>query len=280
MPNQRSLSDSERIQCQFFLQNHPLFASLEHKVIIEISCLFSVNEFVTDDVIVTEDDPVDSIFFIADGFAMVGRSFSQISSIYIAELQSGQAIGLSENGLFSKTMKRTATIVAKSDLKAFRLDLNKFEKFLAVQPTTNRIIHINSELFSRIKFINEIAELKGLILHSSLNLVDKVQELTLPANNLLEQDRDWYLLQSGRIEIHLKAEGENSSAIAVLTPPALVLPDVTRKPNVIVKTVENCDFLKISEANFSHASVQQKHQITKEQNTEIFQYTKDGWIAF
>lgn len=278
MTTHRPLIDSERIKCQFFLQNHPLFANLKHNILVELSKLFVMYEFVTDDIIVAEDENVDSIFFIASGSAMVGRSFSRISSIYIAELSSGHAIGLSDTGLFSKTMKRTATVVAKSDVKVFRLDLKKFDEFLKQQPDSYDIIHANSDLFVRIKFINEIIDLKGLSLRSSLNLVEKVEEITIPADQLLEQNGDWYLLQSGKIEVLLKESENTGSQIAILTSPALLLENITHKPNIIVKTLMTCKFLKISEQLVIGATEEAKlPDITSK---ELFKYTKDGWIAF
>jgi CRP-like cAMP-binding protein len=83
--------------------------------------------------IVNEGDRVDSIYIIMDGMVDIQHittqpDFSHLATS-VATLGPGTAIGLSETGFYSLTGKRTATVVAITDIVALRLSVAAFNGF-------------------------------------------------------------------------------------------------------------------------------------------------------
>jgi CRP-like cAMP-binding protein len=83
-------------------------------------------EFSAGETIVREGDPVDNIYLIVSGTADV-RCFLQFNlpteTKSVATLGPGDAIGMSETGLYSLSGKRTATVIALTDMVLLRLSV-------------------------------------------------------------------------------------------------------------------------------------------------------------
>jgi CRP-like cAMP-binding protein len=89
--------------------------------------ILSEKHFEAGTIIVNEGDKVDSIYMILEGTVdiqhiTVQPDYSHLATS-VATLGPGTAIGLSETGFYSLTGKRTATVVAITDVLALRLSV-------------------------------------------------------------------------------------------------------------------------------------------------------------
>lgn len=94
--------------------------------------LLSEVHFKPGDTIVTEGDPVDSIYLIVSGTAEVRHVYVEdkvVKFTPLATLGEGAAIGLNETGLYSLSGVRTATVVAITDMVALCLSVAAFHGF-------------------------------------------------------------------------------------------------------------------------------------------------------
>jgi CRP-like cAMP-binding protein len=111
----------------------PVFAQFtEEEAEILASVLFE-KDFSAGTTIVKEGEIVDSVFLIVTGTADVQTRKLEPdlshTTVSVATLGPGQAIGLSETGFYSLTGKRTASVVALTDVIALRLSVAAFNGF-------------------------------------------------------------------------------------------------------------------------------------------------------
>lgn len=92
------------------------------------------------DTIVKEGDRVDSIYLIVKGDADVFRNENKV-----ATLQAGSAVGLSDEGFYSLTGLRTATVVAATELVTFKLSVSRFRGFTLAYPHANEMMRKQAE---------------------------------------------------------------------------------------------------------------------------------------
>lgn len=92
------------------------------------------------DTIVKEGDRVDSIYLIVKGDADVFRNENKV-----ATLQAGSAVGLSDEGFYSLTGLRTATVVAATDLVTYKLSVSRFRGFTLAYPHANEMMRKQAE---------------------------------------------------------------------------------------------------------------------------------------
>jgi CRP-like cAMP-binding protein len=98
------------------------------------------------DVIVTQGDRVDSVYFIVKGKVDVRHiSIEDKKEVIksVAKLGKGQSIGLSETGFYSLSGVRTATVVAETDLTTYRLSVAAFNGFALAYPHVQAAMRSN-----------------------------------------------------------------------------------------------------------------------------------------
>src|SRR5688572_5955445 len=108
------------------IKKQPLFAQLTDQEAEELASLFSELNAVPNQVIVKEGDPVDSVFLIARGTAdvrVMSYPDNQPKVDSVAILSAGDAVGLNETGFYSISGKRTATVVAMTEMNLYRLSV-------------------------------------------------------------------------------------------------------------------------------------------------------------
>jgi len=108
------------------------FSRLRENEIEELADLFVEKRFSAGERIVTEGDLVDSVFLIIDGEADVRRyrvENGELKYTSLAKLGPGESIGLSETGFYSLSGRRTATVVALTDMTTICLSVAKFNGF-------------------------------------------------------------------------------------------------------------------------------------------------------
>jgi CRP-like cAMP-binding protein len=125
------------------IRKQPVFAKFTTEEIDVLASLLTEKHFPADTIIVNEGDPVDSIYLIVSGTADVRHVFIKdhaIQSVSLATLHPGESIGLKETGFYSLTGKRTATVIAITDMVAMHLSMAAFHGFALNYSHANQIM--------------------------------------------------------------------------------------------------------------------------------------------
>lgn len=141
---EKSVDLSLQIQ---LIKKQPVFSQLTDEEIEELASLFVEVNVSAGDVIVNEGDPVDSIYLIANGTVDVRHvSITNGEAVVtsVAILSFGDSIGLNETGFYSISGKRTATVVALTDMQLFRLSVAAFHGFALSHTHVSDIMRKNS----------------------------------------------------------------------------------------------------------------------------------------
>jgi CRP-like cAMP-binding protein len=141
------------LQVQLLIKQ-PLFSQLTHSEINELAELLVEKQILTGEVIVKEGEPVDSVYFIAEGKEEVTKATfvdGQKEITPITTLSVNDAIGLNETGFYSISGKRTATVVAASNMILFRLSVAAFHGFALAHTHVSELMHKHAESLSNDK---------------------------------------------------------------------------------------------------------------------------------
>lgn len=126
------------------IKKQPLFTQLTQDEVNELASLFIRINMTPGAVIVKEGDSVDSVYLIENGTADVKVSSLQNNvpvSHSVAILSSGDAIGLNETGFYSLSGKRTATVLAMTDMVLYKLSVASFHGFALSHTHVSEIMH-------------------------------------------------------------------------------------------------------------------------------------------
>lgn len=116
------------------------FTSAEVEI---LASLMAEKHFAPGDIIVTEGDPVDCVYIIVEGITEVRCvKFENLQPhmVYVATLKEGDAIGLNETGFFSLSGKRTATVVAITEVTTLCLSVAEFHGFTLANTHANTVM--------------------------------------------------------------------------------------------------------------------------------------------
>jgi CRP-like cAMP-binding protein len=119
------------------LKKQAVFTKLNNDEMEILSTLFKEQEIRSGTTVVTEGEPVDSVYIILEGKADVRHVTMKDGKINIESLttiSAPGAIGLSETGFYSLTGLRTATVVALTDMLVLRLSMPAFNGFALAYP--------------------------------------------------------------------------------------------------------------------------------------------------
>jgi CRP-like cAMP-binding protein len=130
------------------LKKQACFSELTAEETHVLASLLSEKQFKAGETIVTEGDLVDSVYLIVSGFADVQHVTIKnevLDILSLATLSPGDAIGLNEQGFYSLSGVRTATVVAKTDMVLLRLSVPAFHGFALSYPHVNEVMRRNAE---------------------------------------------------------------------------------------------------------------------------------------
>lgn len=130
------------------IKKQPLFSQLTEEEITELALLFAPIALKSGETIVKQGDDVDSIYLIANGTADVSVTTMKDgtpSTNSVAILSSGEAIGLNETGFYSLSGKRTATVVAMTEMLLYKLSVAAFHGFALSHTHVSEIMHKHAE---------------------------------------------------------------------------------------------------------------------------------------
>lgn len=128
----------------------PLFAQLTSEELEELARLWVDVKFAAGETIVSEGEPVDKVFLIIKGEADVRKLAIKDQALVlesVAKLGPNDAIGLNETGFYSISGKRTATIVAITDMHLLGLNIAEFHGFSLAHSHVSEIMRKNSEAY-------------------------------------------------------------------------------------------------------------------------------------
>lgn len=129
------------------VKKQPIFAQLTDSEAEELATLFTEIIAVPNQVIVKEGEPVDSIYLVGKGTAdvrVISYPENQPKVSSVAILSAGDSVGLNETGFYSISGKRTATVVAMTDMKLYRLSVAAFHGFSLSHTHVSEVMHRNS----------------------------------------------------------------------------------------------------------------------------------------
>lgn len=124
------------------------FQKLNPNEVEVLATLLKETTFNAGEVIVKEGDRVDSVFIIIKGEADVIRVDVENDKIIekkVATLHDGGAIGLSDQGFYSLTGLRTATVIAATDMLTLKLSVSLFRGFALAYPHANEVMRVQAE---------------------------------------------------------------------------------------------------------------------------------------
>lgn len=212
---------------QALIQAFPCFSHFSPTQSEAFASLWREVNFTEGEVLALEDEIVSCIYIIVSGQAEVLRidpSKKEKNQVPVATLSEGEGVGLNDTGFYSKTGKRTATVIASSNLLTLQLDIEPLYEFLK----TN---HLESSMDAsalqmlRMRLIKQSLPFTKLS-HERLKwLADRVEEYTVKRDTIIFNQGDkgdkCYLVCSGQIEITRKNANGKERQIAILKPPAL-----------------------------------------------------------
>ncbi|MCC2667169.1 MAG: hypothetical protein K0S63_1085 [Gammaproteobacteria bacterium] len=126
-----------------FVKKQACFGQLTDNEIEALADLLVEKKFNAGETIVTEGDLVDEVFLIVSGQAdvrLITLKDHLIHAKSIATLSVGDAIGLNESGFYSLSGRRTATVVAMTDMVTLQLSVAKFHGFALAYPHVNEVM--------------------------------------------------------------------------------------------------------------------------------------------
>lgn len=242
---------------QEMIKAFPCFTSLTVEQSKDLAALFSEVKYLPQEKIVTENDLVDSIYIIVFGTAevthkMQSRIKIKAKEVPIAVLSAGESIGLNDTGFYSVTGKRTATVVAITDMLLLKLDVNELYGFLKKYNLELSMYAASTQML-RMRLIKQSLPFSKLS-HERLQwLADRVEELSIKAGTILFNQNDegdkCYLIRSGHIEIIVKDEAGIERNVATLKPPVLFgeATLITHTPrNATARAMDDCELLVLS----------------------------------
>lgn len=131
------------VQMQLVKKQH-VFSQLTDKETEELASLFAEKKVAAGELIVKEGDLVDSIYLIASGTADVRHVTIKDNApvvTSVAIMSAGEAIGLNETGFYSISGRRTATVVALTDMVLYRLSVAAFNGFALSHTHVSDVMH-------------------------------------------------------------------------------------------------------------------------------------------
>lgn len=130
-----------------FIKKQACFSQLTPTEVNDLAELLAEKRFAANETIVTEGEPVDSVYLIVEGtvdvrHVLIKDGIPDIQSL--ATLGPGTAIGLNETGFYSLSGVRTATVVANTNVLTLRLSMAAFHGFALANHHVSEVMRTNA----------------------------------------------------------------------------------------------------------------------------------------
>lgn len=220
-----SLSLPSKIE---LIQSHPLFGALSPQAFDDLLSIALEKIIESNEVIMTEGDFIKNYYIIAEGEAIITRKANRPQAKkeeLLAVLRRGEAIGLSESGIFSSTGRRTATVTAVTKMLLLEISIEDFNTFLKKHHEFGKNLLEKSEWMLKLDFIKKAAPFQCLSNDQIFAIAEQIEEKTFKKNSLVFDQGDeadcCYLIRSGKVAITLTQEDEKQQELAILESPAI-----------------------------------------------------------
>lgn len=231
----------------------PCFAKLTPNQSQLLASLMEEVRFKTGEMIVVENDIVDSIYIIVNGKAEVTREVTKLKKakqVPIALLQPGETIGLNEAGFYSETGTRTATVTALTDMLVLKLPLEALHHFLHEHYLESTMYAASLQMMRMLLIKASLPFAK--LSHKRLQwLAEHVEEVHVKAGTVIFKQGDTgdrcYLIRHGAVEIAVSKDHE-IHRLTILKAPMLFgeATLITSGPrNATAIAIEDCELLEL-----------------------------------
>lgn len=244
--NELSLEERKKV-----IHNYVCFSMLNDGLLTQLANLAFEIKFAAGEKIVTAGELIDSVYIIVHGTAEVtqaGSNNQHIETKLLEKLTSGESIGLSESGFYSKTGLRTATVTALSDIQLLGIGLENFQNLLKENPEMLPAMHESTDELMRINFIKQAEPFAELSYDQLRFLAQQIEDIAFAENTYLfkqgEKPDSCYLIRHGKVVVEMTQADGSNNIVATLEPPALfgeaaILMDAPR--NASARTTEKCE---------------------------------------
>jgi putative peptide zinc metalloprotease protein len=215
-----------------YIQALLCFSMLTQAEAQDLASLMTQEHYTINQSIVVEAEVIDKVYIITAGQAEVVHQVTKnklgkkrVISLPLAVIGQGDSIGLNDTGFFSETGRRTATVVALTEVAVLALDIKSLHQFLQNHPHLKSAMFAKTKQLLRIKLIKQSLPFVRLSAERTDWLAEQVEEITVePGTEIFKQgeigDR-CYLISSGQVDIVRTEEDGSERRLATLKPPTL-----------------------------------------------------------
>ncbi|MBX9586304.1 MAG: cyclic nucleotide-binding domain-containing protein [Gammaproteobacteria bacterium] len=208
------------------IRHHSYFKPLNEAEIEELAELSFEKTYHPNETIINEGEIVDSVYLIAEGDIELDLIGDQPDNILQYVLHPGDAIGLTNEGFFSQTGLRTATLISITDVVLIGWAIDIFNYFLKKHPKFLATRKEASEKMLRMFFIKQAEPFLDLPSENIEKLAQDIQEILVPKGTVLFNKGDeadtCYLICSGAVEIYNVDNDSREKILAVYHPWRLI----------------------------------------------------------
>lgn len=205
-----SLADYESI-----IAKYPLFYLLNHKDIRELAHVAKEIKVNAGTVITKEGDIVDSVYLIVSGKAKVTREVKLVdkpTTVDIATLKKGDAIGLAGTGYFSRLGIRTADVTAIEPMVLLSFDVRDFQNFLQRPGVAYPALKNAGDQILLMNFIQQSHLFKDLPIDKIQALARIIKKINVKAGSTIYKEgtfaNEFYFIAAGSVVLITQREKE------------------------------------------------------------------------
>lgn len=175
------------------IANHPFFSLFNDELIHELAKQLHEKVCVKGSIIVKQGDLVDAVYLIAKGNAEVSCTYTTLekkTSVVLAILKPGDAIGLNALGFFSQEGIRSATITALDDVVVLGISLSKLHDFFKTTSHLYLNTQLDAQRILQINILRQVKEFAALPFIEISRLEQKLILQHIKANEIIFREGD------------------------------------------------------------------------------------------
>ena len=247
---------STQIQKSIALEDLPIMQFLPPELKnLMMDCFVPANFNFGGDIL-TEGEVADAFYVLTEGRARMVQRGSNGEEVPLNVLQPGESFGAT--GLLDpKTIgKRTTTVRASSDVKAYKLEPSLFQSLLTTHPEIKSYIELEQRHHQLATFLKLHTTFAGLPSEAVKLLVMETETITVEANDFLVHQGDaagpMFIVEEGKLRVSAK-QGEQEKELAFLRK-GDVFGELSivkgQRRHATVQALTQCRLLKLNERTF------------------------------
>ncbi|MBS1788176.1 MAG: peptidase domain-containing ABC transporter [Acidobacteria bacterium] len=206
--------------------------------------------------IIREGEETDAVYVLAEGRARMVKRGDKGEEVPLAALKPGETFGAT--GLLAPSLvgKRTTTVRASSDVRAYKLDPQLFQALLANHPEVKRYFEIEQRHRQLANFIKLYTPLAKLPVEALKLLALEAETISVKTGETVVKEGDavgpMYIVEEGRLKVW-ESQGARRREIAYLRKGDLFgeLSIARNQPRrATVEAMTDCRLFRINETTF------------------------------